>query len=313
MSKSRNADLRIGCHQWASERKGGVVSIILITGAGSGFGFRMARRFAAAGHSVYAGLHDLAGGNVAAAQALSAFSPSIIPLQMDVTLEASTDEAVRTIIAREGRIDTVIANAGVWGPGVLEAFSIAEWQALFDVNLFGVLRTLRAVLSAMRTQGDGLVILISSLQGRFILPYSGPYMASKWAAEAAVETIRYEVAPFGVECVIVEPYDYLTEMKQKTARWRPADTAREAAYGPAQTIIEQFYLQPDSARPGDPEQVVDAVARLLAVAPGLRPTRLTVGNPLRQIEAMNALHDEMQRELLPQIGLGHLLGSARRA
>jgi NAD(P)-dependent dehydrogenase (short-subunit alcohol dehydrogenase family) len=211
------------------------------------------------------------------------------------------------IVAAAGRIDVLVSNAGIWGPGVLEAYTLDQWRDLFEVNVFGSVRAVRAVAPYMRRQGSGLIVQISSLQGRFILPYSGPYVASKWAVEGALETFRYELAPFGIEVVVVEPFDFMTEMKEKAVHHQPADQDREAAYGQTVDLIRQMYLVPDPTRSGDPRQVVDAIRAVVESPSGTRPPRVTVSNPLVQIEQMNALSEEMHRALLPQIGLGHLL------
>jgi NAD(P)-dependent dehydrogenase (short-subunit alcohol dehydrogenase family) len=78
-----------------------------------------------------------------------------------------------------------------------------------------------------------------------------------------MQTFRYETAPLGVECVLVEPYDFLTEMKTKAAAWRASDREIEAAYGQAAYVIEEFYMKPDPSRAGDPERVVDAIEAVL--------------------------------------------------
>lgn len=231
----------------------------------------------------------------------------LFPLEMDVTDEASVATAAQTILDQQGRVDVLINSAGIWGPGVLEGYTIAQWQHLFDVNVIGSVRAVRAFLPAMRAQKRGLIIQLSSLQGRFILPYSGPYVASKFAVEGALETFRYEVAPFGVEVCIIEPGDFMTEMKEKARQYTAADTDRTAAYGPVNDYIQQAYLTPNSQRSGDPMQVVDAIQTLIDAPDGERPLRTTVGNFLPQIEQINQLSLEMHQQLLPQLGLTQLL------
>jgi NAD(P)-dependent dehydrogenase (short-subunit alcohol dehydrogenase family) len=285
--------------------------VVLITGASTGFGFRMAKRFAAAGAHVFATMREKDGRNAEHAEALERFATEgglhLSTLELDVTSDGSVSTAVDQALSEAGRLDVLVNNAGVWGPGVLEAYSLDDWRRLFEVNLFGALRATRACLPAMREQGRGLVVAISSLQARFILPYSGPYVASKWALEGAMEIFRYETAPFGVECVIVEPYDFMTEMKDKAGAWRASDRLIEAAYGPANYVIDEFYMKPDPTRAGDPELVVDAVEAVLRTPHGSRPARVTVSNPMPQIDEINRLEAEMQAGLLPQMGLGHLL------
>jgi NAD(P)-dependent dehydrogenase (short-subunit alcohol dehydrogenase family) len=228
-------------------------------------------------------------------------------IELDVTNEASVINAIDKISNEVGSIDILINNAGIWGPGVLEAYGMEQWQQIFDINVFGSVRVLNAVLPFMRKQQNGLVIQISSLQGRFILPYSGPYVSTKWAIEGAMETYRYELAPLGVEVCIVEPYDFLTEMKGKAVNYVASSKDIQQLYGSADYVINNFYLVPDPTRASDPSEVVDAIASLIHQQPGERPTRTTVKNPLQQIEQINQLQNEMHQQLFPYIGLQDLL------
>lgn len=288
------------------------MSVILITGSSTGFGYLTAKQLASGGHHIFASMRYSKSTNREHAEALQNFSVEhgfqIEVIDLDVTGEKSLTNGVQTVIDRAGRIDTLINNAGIWEPGVLEAFTMAQWQEVFDVNVFGSVRVARAVLPAMRAQQSGMIIQISSLQGRFILPYSGPYVASNHAIEGAFETFRYEVAPYGVEVCIVEPYDFMTEMKQKAADHQPDDHAREMQYG-QQVLdsIQQNYLTPNRERSENPQHVVDAIIKLVNMPVGERPIRTTVKNPLQQIEQINTLAEEMHAQLFNQMGMGYLL------
>jgi len=285
--------------------------IVLLTGCSTGFGRRASEQLARHGHTVFATMRHSTTANRHHADALRALAAreglALRVLPLDVTDDGSVRAAIDSAVAEAGRLDVVVNNAGIWGPGVLEAFSMEQWQEIFDTNVFGSVRVMRSALPHMRRQGHGCVIQVSSLQGRFILPYSGPYVASKHAVEGMAETFRYEVAPFGIEVCIVQPYDYGTEMKEKAVDHVAADTAVADQYGGARQFIQQAYLTPDPQRVRDPAEVVDAIVRLVEMPTGTRPMRTTVGNPLPQIEQINALADEMHRMLFPMIGLGHLL------
>ena len=273
--------------------------------------FDCSKILARQGYHVYASMRQVNGKNAAFAEELRDFATAnhykLEPIELDVTDEASVNGAVAHIAAQAGKIDVLVNNAGIWGPGVLEAFSMDDWKEIFEVNLLGSVRAARAVLPYMRGAGSGLIVQISSLQGRFILPYSGPYVASKFAVEAAMETFRYESAPYGVEVCIIQPYDFMTEMKQKAASHQPTDAERNALFAGANELIRQMYLVPDPGRVGDPQEVVDAISNLIGTPTGARPIRTTVRNPMPQIEQINQLSVEMHAQLFPYIGLGNLL------
>ena len=113
-------------------------------------------------------------------------------------------------VDQAGGLDVVINNAGVGVLGLQEAFTIDDWQKLFDINVFGVQRVNRAVIPGMRARGSGLLIQVASILGRMTIPFYGPYNASKWALEALSENYRTELSGFGVDCCIVEPGGYPT-------------------------------------------------------------------------------------------------------
>lgn len=285
--------------------------VILITGSSTGFGFRSAKYLAAQGHTVFASMRLSKSKNAGLANELREFARRenhcLETVEMDVTDNESVDKAVEYVVAQAGRVDVLLNNAGIWGPGILEAFTLEQWQAVFAVNLFGSVRVARAVLPLMRRQKSGLIIQISSLQGRFILPYSGPYVASKFAVEGAMETFRYEVAPHGVEVCLIEPGDFMTEMKVKAVLHQPDDHEREKDYGETVEMVKQMYLIPDASRSGDPQEVVRAISKLIEMTPGKRPIRTIVNNMLPQIEQINQISNQMHEELFPYIGLQNLL------
>ncbi len=286
-------------------------TVVLITGASTGFGRRSAQTLARSGYKVYASMRDMEGKNAPHANQINQLAGqenlSIFPVEMDVTSDQSVEKALKQIIDKEGNIDVVINNAGIWGPGVLEAFSMEQWQEVFDVNVFGSVRVAKKVLPFMRKRNSGLIIQISSLQGRFILPYSGPYVSSKHAIEGAMETFCYEVAPFGVEVVIIEPGDFMTEMKEKASGYIAGEDNISREYTGVGEFIKNAYLTPDPSRSGDPMSVVEALQRVIEMPKGERPLRTTVGNFLPQIEQINSLSQQMHQALFPNIGLQRLL------
>jgi NAD(P)-dependent dehydrogenase (short-subunit alcohol dehydrogenase family) len=179
-----------------------VPDIVLVTGASSGIGKSCAEHLTKSGYRVYGASRRSAA------------------LPMDVRDEVSVRTAVADLIAREGRIDVVVNNAGIAIAGAVEDTSIEEATEQFDVNFFGVLRVCRAVLPHMRERHSGCIVNIGSIAGLVAVPYQGLYSASKFALEGLSEALRLEVRPFGVRVVLIEPGDHrtgLTENRRPTA------------------------------------------------------------------------------------------------
>src|SRR6476660_6709867 len=142
---------------------------------------------------------------------------------------SSVESAVGNVLSQAGRADVLINNAGIASAGVSEAFTPEQIRDLFEVNVFGVQRVLRAVLPTLRKQRDGLVINIGSILGRVTFPFFGLYGASKYAVEALTDSYRYELSQLGVDVVLVQPSAYPTNMYGSAQQ--PADAQRGAAYG----------------------------------------------------------------------------------
>src|ERR1700735_2294098 len=165
---------------------------ILITGASRGIGRGIAVALAASGHEVIATARDVSSLDDV---------PAALRLSLDVTDQASVDAA----IARAGRVDVLVSNAGATARAPVETVPVAEVQHIIDVNTLGALRVAQAVLPGMRAQGAGQIIFISSIQGRLALPLIGAYAASKWALEALAETLAIESGHFGISVHVLQP------------------------------------------------------------------------------------------------------------
>jgi len=155
-------------------------------------------------------------------------------LEMDVTDDASVQRAVDAAVAKAGRIDVAINNAGYVVSGLAEAVTPEQAQRLMDTNFLGPVRVNRAVLPHMRRQRSGVLIHISSAAGRIIAPSMGFYCASKFALEALAEAYSYELAGQGIESVIVEPGQYETPVFGNVVTG--ADEARTDTYGAVKEI-----------------------------------------------------------------------------
>lgn len=171
------------------------LGVALVTGASSGIGRAMAKALNEAGFRVFG----------ASRRAVEECSDGITMLTCDVTDDASVAKLVDEVLANAGRIDLLVNNAGIGLLGGAEESSIGQAQALFDVNLFGVLRVTNTVLPAMRRQANGRIINMSSVLGLIPAPYSALYSSTKHALEGYSESLDHELRAFGIRVVLVEP------------------------------------------------------------------------------------------------------------
>jgi NAD(P)-dependent dehydrogenase (short-subunit alcohol dehydrogenase family) len=275
----------------------------VVTGANSGFGRLTAQAFADDGWRVYATMRKATSTNAQAAADLRAAGVSVV--ELDVTSDASVDAAAKTILAEVGAVDVLVNNAGTGHFGIEEAFTPSAAEAQFATNVVGPLRVNRAFLPGMREKKSGLVVFVSSVVGRIVLPFGGIYTASKWALEALAETLSYELAPFNLDVAIVEPGAYPTEIFGKT--FGADDAAVVAAYGDVASISNQVSAGlGESALGKNPQEVADAILRIAKAPAGQRPLRTSVPlNPA--VEAINAATAPIQRRVLTGFGLDALL------
>lgn len=276
----------------------------VITGANSGFGRLTAQAFAADGWRVYATMRNTTTKNARAAADLRNAGISVVDL--DVTDDASVDAAAKAILAEAGGVDVLVNNAGTGHFGIEEAFTPSAVEAQFATNVVGPLRVNRAFLPGMREQKRGLVVFVSSVVGRVVIPFSGVYTASKWALEALAEAASYELAPFGVEVAIVEPGAYATEIFSKV--FGADDAARVVAYGSSAAKMEEQLTAglTESAKERDPQEVADTILRIANAPAGARPLRTPVpANPA--VDAINAATAPIQREFMRALGFESLL------
>ena len=278
---------------------------ILITGASTGFGRDTAETLARAGHKVFASMRDPEAKNRAHADALRGRNIEVV--ELDVTNSQSVDRAVAAVIARAGRIDVLINNAGVAAAGVSEAFTPEQATRLFDVNVIGLHRVTRAVLPHLRRQDDGLIVNIGSILGRVTFPFFGLYGASKFAVEALTDSFRYEVSQLGIDVALVQPSAYPTQMYASAAQ--PADTGRAAEYGTVGEIpgamLQQFSTMLSGSDAPNPHDIPEAIAKLIAAPKGARPARTVVGAGYGA-DAVNDATEPIQASTVEALGLGRL-------
>jgi NAD(P)-dependent dehydrogenase (short-subunit alcohol dehydrogenase family) len=254
------------------------MATILVTGCSSGFGVLISKTLAAQGHRVYATMRGVTGRNAEAADGLRTWArehtTDLTVVELDVTDDASVRSAVAHVLGEAGDLDAVVNNAGATMAGPLESFGMDQMAALLNLNVLGPMRVNKAVLPAMRAQRAGLIIWITSTLGRVLPGHGGLYAATKWAAEGFAESLHYELVPFGIDVVILEPGTFPTPAVSKAA---PAEdqaiVAEYAAVTPPSTRVEPA---PDYTPP-DPQEIADAVLHLLELGPGERPLRQVVG------------------------------------
>ncbi len=183
--------------------------VTLITGASSGIGRASALALNAAGFTVYATARKLE-----SIQALEAEGCHI--LQLDVSDETSRLTAVQSIETKHGAIDLLINNAGYGEMGAIEEVGLEQWRKQYETNVFGPIRLIQLVLPAMRNKGSGRIINVSSGGGEFTFPLGGAYHASKYSVEAISDALRFEIKPFGLDVVVIQPGIVKTPLAEAT-------------------------------------------------------------------------------------------------
>ncbi|MEX1255453.1 MAG: SDR family oxidoreductase [Dehalococcoidia bacterium] len=234
------------------------MSVVLITGCSSGIGKVTALEFARRGDTVFATMRDLSKGAALHGEAAGA-GLDVGLLALDVTDDASVRVAVETVIERAGRIDVLVNNAGMGAHGAVEEFADEEVLRAFDANVFGVVRLVRAVAPHMRGQRSGTIINISSIAGRVATAFGGIYAGAKHALEGLSDALYYELHPFGVRVIVVEPGAFATQFSSNRL------LARGSGAGSPYAALDRQFGQAMGRRPGsgqsaDPQVVATLIA-----------------------------------------------------
>ena len=178
--------------------------IALVTGSSSGIGFETSLALARNGFHTFATMRDLSK-DEEIKQIIKKEDLSIEILELDVDSEESVNQAIKTIFEKKGRIDVLVNNAGYGMWGTVEDVSIDEFKEQFETNFFSIIRLIQKVAPIMRKQGSGNIVNISSVAGRIGFPVSPAYISSKFALEGLSESLRFELMPFGINVIIIEP------------------------------------------------------------------------------------------------------------
>jgi len=279
-------------------------SIVLITGATDGLGRAMAVFLAANGYRIFA-----AGRNAEKRASLDQLAADrklqIETLDMDVADDASVTRGVARVLDRAGRIDALINNAGVAYVAVMEEIRLDDLRRQYETNVFGVLRLTQAVLPGMRERRAGRILNVSSIAGKIALPLMGPYASSKHALEGLSDSLRLELAPFGVRVILIEPGFIPTNMSS-TSLDLSAAYAAKAEKSPYAAVYRSFrgmWKKTTDAARATPEDCARVVLRALLDTPPR--ARYTVTSRARfGVLAKRFLSDRMlDKRILRSMGL----------
>jgi len=270
-----------------------MTKVAVVTGSSSGIGFETSLLLARNQFKTYATMRNLN----KSTELLEIAAKENIPLKvipLDVNDDASVDIAFDTILKENERIDVLVNNAGFDMFGSLEELTIDEIRAQFETNFFGVVRATKAVIPTMRKQGSGVIITVSSIGGRVgLVPFNTPYHASKFALEGFTESLRHELAEFGVKAILIEPGGVKTNFVDniKTAKnYNPNDSPY------AKTMQKIFEgIGPIMADASPPSEVARVI--LNAINSNVTNVRYPVGKDAESVlKARSELSDnEMEK------------------
>jgi len=251
-----------------------------ITGASRGLGALIARAALADGNAVVA-----AGRNVGAIVERLGESPALFPVALDVTDEAQAQAAAAAAVAKFGRIDVLVNNAGFGLLAAVEESSDRDVRRLYDTNVFGLLNVTRAVLPVMRKQRSGHVINVSSIGGYRSAAGFGVYCSTKFAVEGITEALRAELKPLGIHATVVEPGYFRTDFLDASSLVVGNEVIDD--YDATSGNVRRIAAGLNQNQPGDPEKLAKALVTL-ADAP-TPPLRLPLGtDTLKAIAEKNA-------------------------
>lgn len=291
------------------------MSTILISGASSGFGLLTAHALADAGHTVYAGMRDIAGHNSAAAQAAKNYSSEhgvdLRAVELDVSSDDSADLAVETVLAEQRQLDVLIHNAGHMVTGPAEAFTPEQLAELYDTNVLGAQRLNRAALPHLRQRRDGLVVWVGSTSTRGgTPPYLAPYFAAKAGMDALAASYALELARFGIETTIIVPGSFTHGTSHYAHAGRPDDTEVATAYDELYSgMMDQIgqRMAATESPDADVSEVARAIVTVVGMQKGRRPFRVHIDPSDDGAAVVNAVADRVRAEFLRRLELADLL------
>ncbi|WP_054533579.1 SDR family NAD(P)-dependent oxidoreductase [Herpetosiphon geysericola] len=287
------------------------VQTILVTGSSSGLGRAIVETLAQHGHMVFASMRGINAKNAQAAQELRDFASqrglTIEPIELDVTNQASVDQALATIQAKAGRLDCLVNNAGAGLAGLAEACSIEQVQQLFEINVFGAFRVTKAVLPLMRQQQAGVLITISSTSTQIVVPLLAAYGASKAAEENLAQGMAYELTALGIDSVILQLGGYATKFGANIQV--AANQGLNADYGVAghyaQAISTGIVTGLEHA--DNPVDVGNKIHEILGLPSELRPRKYSMGTGSQGLNELNQQLEPLQAGLISMMNMEPML------
>jgi NAD(P)-dependent dehydrogenase (short-subunit alcohol dehydrogenase family) len=271
--------------------------VALVTGSSSGMGFATAIMLARAGIHTYASMRNLKKSKTITELA-SAENLPLQVVQLDVNDKKSVKEAITKIVTEKERIDVLVNNAGYGLFGSLEDISIEELKAQFETNFFGVIRVTQLVLPIMRKQKSGTIVNVSSVGGRIGLPVLSAYHSTKFALEGLSESMSYELEPFGIRVVIIEPGVIRTNIMNSSIIAKKAQDPKSPYFLLIQKVENNFKLMMENES-SPPEEVAKVI---LGVVTSENPQlRYTVGNDAAtMIQARVSMSDNQFKKMIMQ-------------
>lgn len=254
--------------------------VIFITGASSGLGLAVAT-YLSKDYIVYGGSRNIKDQH------------PFCTIQIDVSQESSIQRAIMAIIEKEGRIDVLINNAGLGLIGPTEYLSISDVMKIMDINVFGALRTIQAVLPFMREQKSGLIINISSIASENGLPFRAAYSASKASLDRITEALRMELVPYGVQACYLQPGGFNTEINDNRITTELKGSAFKESWERCHEIIR------NSVSLGLPPSILGPIIEKIIKSKRVKRC-YRVGKPLEKISVLlkRLLPDHMYEKMV---------------
>jgi len=275
---------------------------VLITGCSSGFGRMGAEHYARLGAKVFATMRNLPRAEADELATLAeADGLDIEIIELDVTSDASVEAGVAAALASAGgAVDVLINNAGISTSGPIEVQDMEATKLLFETNVFGPQRMIRAVMPSMRAAGSGQIFNVSSQLGRVIIPGFGQYSPTKFALEALSEQLAYETVQHGIDVTLIQPGGYPTKIWDNQVPLSAAlkDRSSEDVLAAYPQLTARMGVSGGGGGETDPMDIPRAIAEIMAMPRGKRPLRKPVHPERRPQETINEVSAQTQLAVL---------------